>query len=342
MEFSKEQHLNWLAQVEEEIIDSAREIIDPHHHLWTSDRKIGETEIPQYILGDLWKDTGSGHNIVKTIFMECISEYFTEGPEHLRVIGETEFVATSAKKSLKQGKTEIAGIISHTDLTQNESILREVLSAHETAGQGLFRGIRHGGAHDPDKTLRWVDATPHKDLFALPSFRSGVRLLGELGYTYDSWHFHFQNESFANMARAVPETTIILDHFGIPCGVGEHEGRQSEVWERWKKGITAMAQLENVFVKIGGLAMPVNGFNWHLQKSPPNSDEVAKAHRQYYLHTIDSFGPHRCMFESNFPVDKLSFSYHVYWNAMKKIAEGFSESEQHDLFYGTASRVYKV
>ena len=167
-------------------------------------------DIPN-ILEDLWQDTESGHNIVKTLFMECRSEYFAEGPEHLKVVGETEFVAASAKKSQNQGKAEIAGIISHTDLTQSEAILHEVLNAHETAGLGLFRGIRHGGAHDPDKTLRWVDATPHKDLFSLSSFRSGVRLLGELGYTYDSWHYHFQNESFTAMAQNVPDTKIVLD-----------------------------------------------------------------------------------------------------------------------------------
>ena len=342
MAFTKEQQRNWLAQIVEEIIDPAREIIDPHHHMWRSKVVIGEIEIPQYILEDLWEDTQSGHNIVKTVFMECRAEYLTDGPEHLKVVGETEFVAAAAKASRNQGKAEIAGIISHADLTQDEATLREVLSAHETAGLGLFRGIRHGGAHDPDKTLRWGDATPHQDLFALPSFRAGVRLLGELGYTYDSWHYHFQNEAFTNLAQTVPETKIVLDHFGTPCGVGAFEGRQSEVWERWKQGITAMAQCENVFVKIGGLAVPVNGFGWHLQAAPPSSDEVAKAHRQYYLHTIDAFGPHRCMFESNFPVDKLSISYQVYWNAMKKIAEGFSDSEQHDLFYGTAARVYKV
>ena len=216
------------------------------------------------------------------------------------------------------------------------------MAAHETEGQGLFRGIRHGGAHDPDKSLGWLDATPHADLFGKSEFRKGVSLLGELGYTYDSWHYHFQNSAYTDLAQAVPETTIVLDHFGTPCGVGSFEEKMDEVMVKWKSDISRMAECENVVVKIGGLAMPVNGFNWHDQKLPPSSDVVAQTHREYYLHTIDAFGPSRCMFESNFPVDKLSMSYSVYWNAMKKIAAEFSDEEQHELFYGTAARVYKV
>lgn len=336
MAMTPEEQRHWLAQVEEDIVDPSREIIDPHHHMWRT------SGLPQYLLEDLWEDTQSGHHIVKTVFMECGAEYHPDGPEPLKVVGETEFVAAAANSSRNRGKAEIAGIIAHTDLTQDEAILREVLSAHEAASLGLFRGIRHGGAHDPDKTLRWGDATPHPELFALPSFRNGVRLLGKLGYTYDSWHYHFQNEAFTALAEAVPETTMVLDHFGTPCGVGAFEGRQSEVWERWKTGITAMAQCKNVVVKIGGLAMPVNGFGWHRQALPPSSDELIAAHQPFYLHTIETFGPDRCMFESNFPVDKLSISYSVYWNAMKKITKGYSESEKNDLFYGTAARVYSL
>ena len=206
----------------------------------------------------------------------------------------------------------------------------------------MFRGIRHGGAHDPDKSLGWLDATPHPDLFTREDFRAGVCLLGDLGYTYDSWHYHFQNAAYTELAKSASDTTVVLDHFGSPCGVGSFEGKMQEVMEGWKLDITQMAECENVVVKVGGLAMPVNGFNWHKQEVPPSSDEVAQAHRDYYLHTIDAFGPSRCMFESNFPVDKLSMSYSVYWNAMKKIASEFSDDEQHQLFYGTAARVYRV
>lgn len=336
MAMTKAQQREWLAQSKEEIIDPEREIIDPHHHMWRT------SGLPEYLLEDLWEDTESGHNIVKTVFMECGAEYRREGPEHLKVVGETEFVCDAALASRNSGRAEIAGIVAHTDLTQDQGVLREVLAAHEEAGQGLFRGIRHGGAHDPDKTLRWLDATPDPELFGRTELRQGVKLLGDLGYTYDSWHYHFQNEAYTALARAVPETTIVLDHFGTPCGVGAFEGKKDAVFSDWQRGISDMAECDNVVVKIGGLAMPVNGFGWEGHSRPPSSDEVVEAHRDYYRHTIDAFGPSRCMFESNFPVDKLSLPYAIYWNAMKKIAAEYSTSEQHELFYGTAARVYRV
>lgn len=336
MVITKEAQRAWLAQIQEQAIDPAREIIDPHHHLW---RTGG---LPSYVLEDLWEDTESGHNIVKTVFMECGAEYRSFGPEHLKVVGETEFVRDLANASAGQNKAAIAGIIGHADLEQDQAVLREVLQAHEEAGAGLFRGIRHGGAHDPGKNLGWLNATPHANLFARQGFREGVRLLGELGYTYDSWHYHFQNDGFTDLAKGVPDTTIVLDHFGTPCGVGDYADSRADVLEEWKTGISRMASCPNVVVKVGGLAMPVNGFDWNNRPLPPTSDEVAEAHRDYYLHTIEAFGPDRCMFESNFPVDKLSVSYQIYWNAMKKIAAEFSADEQHQLFYGTAQRVYRL
>ena len=69
-----------------------------------------------------------------------------------------------------------------------------------------------------------------------------------------------------------------------------------------------------------------NGFRWH-QAQIPSSDEIIAEQEQYYLHMIDSFGPERCMFESNFPVDRLSVSYHVLYNAFKKMTLRFSEDE---------------
>ena len=336
MALNKDTQRAWLNLVREDAIDPEREIIDPHHHLW---RVSG---LPTYVLEDLWQDTQSGHNIVKTVFMECGAEYRADGPEHLRVVGETEFVRGLAMASAGQGKAEIAGIIGHADLDQDESLLREILQRHEHAGGGLFRGIRHGGAHDPGKNLGWLNATPHADLFQRDAFRRGVNVLGELGYTYDSWHYHFQNDAFADLAEAAPQTTIVLDHFGTPCGVGDYAGRAAEVFSQWQASISRLAECPNVVAKIGGLAMPVNGFDWNNRDVPPTSDEVVNAQRGYYQHTIDAFGPDRCMFESNFPVDKLSLSYNVYWNAMKKIAAQYSAEEQQQMFYGTAQRIYRL
>jgi predicted TIM-barrel fold metal-dependent hydrolase len=326
----------WLDQVREETLDPERQIVDPHHHMWKT------SGLPAYLLEDLWADTESGHNIVKTVFMECGAEYSSDGPAHLAPVGETEFVAAAARASRGQGKAEIASIVAHTDLTQDVEIVREVCAAHGEASDGLFRGIRHGGAHDPDKALRWGDATPHADLYDRADFRRGVALLGELGLTYDTWHYHFQNPGYIELARATPGTLMVLDHFGSPVGVGPYAERRADVFADWKKDMTELARCDNVVVKIGGLAMPPNGFGWHRRETPATSDELVDAQRDYYLHTIECFGPERCMFESNFPVDKLSLSYHTYWNAMKKIAADFTQAEQDAMFFGTASRVYRL
>ncbi len=328
-----------LARVQEEIVDPERPIVDPHHHLW---RSVAGDALPPYLLEDLWEDTDAGHRVLQTVFMECGAEYDTDGPEHLRPIGETRFVAALARESRGSGRAEIAGIVGHCDLTQDPGLLREALAAHEAAGDGLFRGIRHGGAHDTTGTAGWLNATEDPELYARPAFRRGVALLGELGYSYDTWHYHMQNAGFRALAAAVPDTLLVLDHFGTPVHVGAFAADRAAVLDQWKRDIAAIAECPNVVAKIGGLAMPPNGFGWETRATPPTSDEVLAAQRDYYLHTIDCFGPERCMFESNFPVDKLSLSYVVYWNAMKKLAAEFGEAEREALFEGTARRVYRL
>ena len=328
----------WLNQVREQAIDPGRPIIDPHHHLWTDE--FGRTP---YLLGNLWADTGSGHNIEKTVFVECRAGYRQDGPEHLKPIGETEFVARIACAAREGGGgAVIAGFVGHADLRLPEATLREVLAAHADAAQGLFRGIRHAGARDPDPQALVIPGRGHEGQYALPAFRAGVALLGRMGLTYDTWHYHHQNPAFAELARAVPGTTLVLDHFGTPLGVGAYAGKREEIFSAWQRDITEIAKCPNVVAKLGGLAMPDNGFGWHQRAMPATSDELVQAQGRYYRHTIECFGPSRCMFESNFPVDRRSLPYASYWNAMKKIAAAYSADEQHALFYGTAQRVYRL
>jgi L-fuconolactonase len=327
----------WLDQVQEEIIDPEREIVDPHHHLWRERRWF------PYLLEDLWTDTGSGHSVKKTVFVQCRASYRTEGPEHLKPVGETEFVAEIAEQSRKgsENQARIAGIVSHANLTLGSRV-EEILEAHDEAGRGLFRGIRHAGAREEIPDVLMIQGLGEKDLFDREDFRQGVRLLGRRGLTYESWHYHHQIKSFTRLARAVPGTVIILDHLGTPLGVGSYRGKRDEIFREWKKDIADLARCENVYAKLGGMAMPDNGFGWHLRALPPSSDEFANAQKEYYLHTIDCFGPQRCMFESNFPVDRLSISYHVIWNGFKKIVADFSEEEKDMMFSGTATRVYNL
>ena len=328
----------WHRQVQEEIIEPERPIVDPHHHLW-HDRGI----LAAYLLEDLWADTDSGHNIVKTVFLECQAEYRSDGPEHLRPLGETAFVAEQAAESAKggPGKAEIAAIVSHADLTLGERA-EEVLALHEELGRGLFRGIRHAGARDEDPAALMIPGGAPPGLYQDAGFQRGLKRLGQLGYSYDTWHYHHQNPDFAALARAVPDTAMVLDHFGTPLGVGRFAGRREEIFRAWKKDVAEIAKCPNVVAKLGGLAMPDNGFGWMGRELPPTSDEFVEAQAPYYLHLIECFTPERCMFESNFPVDKLSISYPVLWNGLKKIVRDFSEDEKDAMFRGTATRVYRL
>lgn len=324
----------WLDQVVEDIVDPGQRIIDPHHHLWPQGGAL------PYGLTELHSDTGAGHHIESTVFVECGAGYRTTGPEHLRVVGETEFVAANAAESAAGGRAEIKGIVASADLRLAE--LDEVLDAHDEAGQGRFRGIRHAIAHTPDRTDMMIAGSASPYVSVDPAFRRGLARLGERGLTYDSWNYHYQNLEVAALAASAPGTTIVLDHFGTPIGVGAWQGQLDEIYEVWKADIATVAAQPNVVAKIGGLAMPDNGYGWHTRATPATSDEIVAAHERWYLHTIECFGPERCMFESNFPVDRFSVSYAVMWNALKKMAARFTPEERDQLFWGTAERVYSL
>jgi len=325
----------WYAQVVEEIIEPERPIIDPHHHLWFGGR------FPEYLLEDLWADTGSGHKVEKTVYIECSTSYRETGPDYLKPVGETEFAANIALQSAStgSGKAVIAGIVSHANL-YHVSTLEEVLEAHEAAGKGLLRGIRHSGAVHPHPDEAFIRGRYPPGVFSDETFQAGVRLLGSRSYTYESWLYHFQLPDFYALARAAPETTIILDHFGTPLGTLSFRNQHEAIFQQWQSDIARLAACPNVYAKLGGMAMPDNGFGWHEAARPATSDELVAAQKRYYLHTIEHFGVERCMFESNFPVDRLSISYPVLWNAFKMMVVDFSEHEKNALFYGTAARVY--
>lgn len=323
----------WLDQVKEDIIDPDRPIVDPHHHLWKRPKST-------YVLEHLWADTGSGHNVTKTVFAECGASYHEDGPDHLKPIGETIFVEEIATESRSGGGAVISAIVARTDLRAPE--LDEVLDAHDAAAKGLFRGIRHAGAREPHPEALSIPGKAPEGLYTDDNFRKGVARLGERGYTFDTWHYHYQNMAFRDLAAAVPDTVMILDHFGTPLGVGPYAGKREEIFAQWKDDMAAVAECKNVIAKIGGLAMPDNGFGWSERDTPPSSDEFVEAQERYYDHTIQCFGADRCMFESNFPVDRLSIAYPVLYNGLKKIAAKYSDDEQNAMFSGTASRVYKL
>ena len=323
----------WYAQVEEDVLDPEVEIVDPHHHLWPAGSMFN------YAGEDLAGDTMDGHKVVATMFMECHSAYREDGPEHLRPVGETEFVVAeeARMRALHPAAPPITGIVGHADLAH--SALDEILDAHVEAAAGKFCGIRDALSSCDEPALLIPSPAP-AGKFEGEAFRKGVRRLAARGFTYDSWHYHFQNSEFAAVARACPDTLMVLDHFGTPLGVGRFAGRREEIFEEWKQGIADAAACPNTVLKVGGMAMPDNGFPWFGGPCPPTSDEFVEAQGRYYHYAIEQFGPERCMFESNFPVDRLSLSYRVLWNALKKIAQRYSEDERRAMFAGTARRVY--
>jgi L-fuconolactonase len=326
----------WYAQVDEPAVDPGCDVVDPHHHLWPPDGPL------PYGVDDLVADTNSGPRISQSVFIECSAGYRTDGPEHLRPVGETEFVAAAADDLAERypDAAQIKGIVAHADLTHPQ--LDDVLDAHKSASGGRFRGIRDALARALEPEAHMIPGVYPEGKSEDPAFRAGVARLGERGLTYDSWHFHHQNQSFAALAQAVPGTTMVLDHFGTPVGVGRFTGKLNEIFEQWKDDIAAVAACGNTVAKLGGLAMPDNGFGYHEADAPPSSAELVDAQRRWYEHTIDCFGPERCMFESNFPVDRFSMSYSVYWNAMVKIASQYSDDERAAMFAGTARRVYRL
>ena len=327
----------WLAKVTEDIVDPDRVIIDTHHHLWSPGGLI------EYSLEDFWADTGSGHNVVKTVFMECHANYHEEGPEHLRSLGEVEYVTEIADRTAQDthGRAEIAALVTSFDLREGDGV-EELVHRHEETSKGRFRGIRQALASARPNEGIMLEAVGPKDLYKDPDFVRGMKVLGKMGHSYDSWHYHYQNPEFTALARSVPETTMVLDHFGTPLGVGIYADKRDEVFQQWKKDIAEIAKCENTVAKLGGFAMPDNGMGWGGRELPPTSDEFFDAQAAYYLHVIECFTPERCMFESNFPVDKLSLSYQVFWNGVKKIVKDFSEDEKNALFSGTATRVYRL
>ena len=327
----------WLDRRKEPILEPDLPIVDPHHHLW--DRPGW-----RYLLDELLADTASGHNIVATVFVQARAMTRAAGPVEMRPVGETEFVNGVAAMSASgiYGRTRhCAGIVGHADLTLGSRV-ESVLAAHICAGGGRFRGIRHTSAWDADNSILNPAYSPPRGLLGDSKFREGFAVLGRLGLSFDAWLYHPQIDEIGDLARAFPQTKIVLNHVGGPIGIGAYAGKHKQVFPGWAASIKALAACPNVHVKVGGLGMRMGGFGFHEQPEPPSSEMLANTWRPYIETCIDAFSPSRCMFESNFPVDKGSYSYAVFWNACKLLTKGASDAEKADLFRGTATRFYRL
>ena len=324
----------WLAQYREDILEPDLAIVDPHHHLW--ERGGG------YFLDQLLGDTNSGHRIAATVFVQCGYGYRTSGPEALRCVGETEFVAGVAREAerRKSGTRACAGIVSAADLALGDKV-EEVLKAHVAAGAGRFRGIRHITARHEEFNASLLARPPARQM-ADGEFRRGFARLVAMDLSFDAWLYHTQIPELTDLARAFPQARIVMNHTGGPLGVGPYRGDADRTRREWLAAMQDLAGCPNVHVKLGGLAMVMMGFDFHLKATPPSSTQLAAAWGPLMAQAIELFGANRCMFESNFPVDKAMCSYPVLWNAFKRIAAGASASEKAALFHDTATRFYRL
>ena len=333
---------DWLALTPEPTLEPEILICDPHHHFW--DFRTARIPYQRYLLHELADDLGSGHNVRSTVFIEARAMYRSDGPEEMRPVGEVEFVqglAAASASGLYGPAQAAAGIVGHANLHLGDRV-EPVLEALKAASPNRFRGIRHSVTWDPHPEVDNTAAHQMEGQLASDSFRAGARVLARLGLSLEAWLFFPQLPELAEFAKAVPDLTIVLNHIGGLLRFGPYANRDDEVLATWRSGIAAVADCPNVNIKLGGIGMPRTGFDWHARTTPVGSEELAESMAPFMTYCIEQFGPDRCMFESNFPVDKVSYSYNVLYNAFKRMSHGYSAAERDNMFHNTAARVYRI
>jgi L-fuconolactonase len=329
-------------------IDPDLPIVDTHHHLYD---RLPEAVAAlaggrrRYLLDELLADIeGGGHNVVATVHADADAMYRADGPRELRVIGETEFINGQAAMSASglYGPCRVAaGIVGTTDFRLGDRV-RPVLEAHVVAGGGRFRGIRQTAAWDDDPAIFGGMFPIPEGLYLDADFQRGFAHLAPLGLSFDAFVLSTQLADVTSLARAFPETRIVLDHCGGPVGVGRYRGRREELYPAWKDGIAQLAGCPNVVVKLGGLGSFLGGFDSFRADPPVSSEALAAEWRPYMEPCIELFGADRCLFESNYPVDFGAGSYGTIWNACLRLTAGCSPSERAALFSETAADVYQL
>lgn len=324
----------WLASGTEAALEPDLPIIDAHHHFYD---RPGWT----YLLDEYLEDAGSGHNIIGSVYMQALTRYRKDGPEPMRPVGEIEYV-TQVTARLQKNKPQVAkGIVGYADLRRGAEV-REVLEAELQAGDGRLRGVRHLVTWDADQTLVNPLSAAPRGLLLDPNYRAAVAQLGALGLSYDAWLFFPQLPELFDLAKAYPDTPFIINHCGGVVRIASYADKRKEVFDVWSRSMRELAQLPNVYVKLGGLGMRINGFDFEQGERPPLSSQLAEVWKPWMHTCIEAFGVDRCMFESNFPVDKGSYPYSNGWNAFKRLTAQASAQDRDALFRGTVSKVYRL
>lgn len=326
---------DWLALLCEEVLEPELPIIDAHHHLW--DRPAW-----RYLLDEFLADINSGHRIAATVYVQCFAMHRKDGLEALRPVGETEFANGIAAMSASgnYGETRICdGIVAYADLRLVDEI-EHVLDAHAAHGSSRFKGVRQISAWDKNPEAVNPDNLASEGMLSDPRFRAGFASLAPRGLSFDAFLFHTQLKELIDLARVFPSTRIVLNHMGTPLGIAGYQNQRAKVFRDWASDMKQLSTCANVVVKLGGLGMRPVGMGFAEHSTPLTSERLAELSRPYVHTCIESFGAQRCMFESNFPVDKASFSYRTCWNTFKRLASGASAAEKQFLFHDTAAAVY--
>lgn len=328
---------DWLVQRIEAPMEPERPIVDPHHHLW-------ERPGARYLFHDMLEDTGAGHNILATVYIQCRSMHRKDGPAELATVGEVEFAvgAAAMAESGHYGPTRIcAGIVGNADLSLGEDVGR-VLDALIAAGGGRLKGIRCPMAKSGDPAIVGSVVDPRAGMMAEEAVAAAVRVMGRKGLVLDTWSFQSQLDDLLVLVDRAPDTVIVVDHVGGVMGIGSYAGRREALFPVWREKMAALAARPNTRVKLGGLAMHSVGFGFETRALPPSSEELAAAWKPYIDACIGLWGPERAMFESNFPVDKGQVSYTNMWNAFLRLSSGASEDDKDRLFRRTAAETYRL
>jgi predicted TIM-barrel fold metal-dependent hydrolase len=328
----------WRSLRREEILEPGLPIIDPHHHLWV---RPGN----RYLIDEVLADMQTGHNIRASVFVECGSFYRKTGPALMAPVGEVEFAngIAAMAASGEYGDTLICvGIVGTADISVGAEVA-QVLDAQIAAGGGRFRGIRVSTKWDADESLNTTRCIVPRDLMQDHDFRAGFATLAPRRLSFDAMIYHPQILELAELARAFPDTTIVLNHIGgLIAWTRNYVARKEAAIVDWRSSMAELAKCPNVYVKLGGLGMSYLGLGFDRLEAPASSVQLAASWGPLFRHCIDQFGPARCMFESNFPPDNASGAYPIVWNTFKRIAEGYSADEKRALFYGTAAKAYRL
>jgi len=342
-------------------------VIDPHIHLWNPKEtpkmitplvksfgwspwlldKVVRLLMPKSVVNFVGQTQYVVNPHLPEIFHRDSGKYNIDGYVHIQAgwEGEKPFSAIGETDWLMTLKDKPLAIIGEAHLHDLDN-LDAVLDAHAKASP-LFKGVRDMVAIHPNKGV--MDFNEHGDMLKSDDFKKGYARLGERNLTYDTFLYAHQIDDFIKLVSEVPKTKVVLDHVGTPIGLGgNHAGigktadERNSIKERWYTDLAKVAAVPHVYLKLSGLLMPCCGFQFEQRDSPASFSEVIDAIGPHIEYAIQTFGIDRCMFASNFPMDKVSTSYETLYDAYFKIAEKYSEEDQQKLFAGNALEFYSI